>query len=91
MKAKTIDYSDEQKHGAYIKNFVSIYGEMGQSKNFEGCKNRLNDICTGAYYLDDDMIWYTYIDHKDGKEYDSTLVPERILELNAITKQKRGI
>lgn len=83
--------TDEQRHEAYIKNFVSIYGKGGYSKNFDGCKNRLDDVCNGEYYLDDDMIWYTYTDKKDGKYYDSTLVPDYIIELNVVTNQKQGI
>ena len=91
MKTKQINYSDEQKHDNYISNFIKHFGKEGCDVRLKGCINRLEDVCTGEYFLDSDMIWYTYIDKQDGQKYDSTLIPERVIDLKITTKQLRGI
>lgn len=88
---KEIKFTNDQKHDNYIKNFVKIFGKEGYSDSFKGCINRFEDVATGNYFMDSDMIWYTYIDKRDGLPYDSTLIPQRVLELNVTTKQLKGI
>jgi len=91
MKTKTINYSDEKKHEAYLKNFIRLFGTIGNDERFKGCVNRLKDECTGFFFVDDGIIWFEYIDKKDGKPYDSTLEPQRYLETNVITSQMKGL
>lgn len=91
MKTKKNDYSDDQKYECYLNNFIRLFGTIGNDDRFKGCLNRLNDECTGFFFVDDNMIWFEYIDKKDGKPYVSTMQPEKYLETNLITRQLKGI
>ena len=84
------DYSECSAQEKYVRNFIKLFGTIGNDDRFKGYKNRLQDECTGFYFVDSGMIWFTYIDKKDGMPYDSTLEPQRYLETNVESSAKKG-
>ena len=64
----------------FLKNFPVDADKFGYSARFENCTAKNGDRATGEYELDNNEIYFHYVDSK-GLEYRSLEMPAERIEL----------